>query len=96
MAQKMFVAGASSVIGLPLCKMLLAAGHEAYGTTRSPAKAEMLATLGIKPVIADAFDADGLLKTVGDIHPDVIFHELTDLPDGLDAADWENECDKMK
>ena len=56
----------------------------------------MLAALGIKPVIADAFDADGLLKTVGDIHPDVIFHELTDLPDGLDAADLENECDKMK
>ena len=48
MAQKMFVAGASGVIGLPLCKMLLAAGHEVYGTTRSPAKAEMLAAQGIK------------------------------------------------
>ena len=59
MAQKMFVAGASGVIGLPLCKMLLA---------------------------ADAFDAEGLLKIVGDIRPDVVFHELTDPPDGL-AAD---------
>ena len=49
-----------------------------------------------KPVIVDAFDADGLLKIVSDIRPDVIFHEPTDLPDGLDAADWENECDKMK
>ena len=96
MAQKMFVAGASGVIGLPLCKMLLAAGHEAYGTTRSPAKAQMLAALGIKPVIADAFDANGLLKIMSDIRPDVIFHEPTDLPDGLDAADLENECDKMK
>ena len=57
--QKMFVAGASGVIGLPLCKMLL---------------------------VADAFDAEGLLKIVGDIRPDVVFHELTDLPDGL-AAD---------
>jgi len=63
----MFVAGASGVIGLPLCKMLLAAQ-------------------GIKPVVADAFDAEGLLKIVGDIRPDVVFHELTDLPDGL-AAD---------
>ena len=86
MAQKMFVAGASGVIGLPLCKMLLAAGHEVYGTTRSPAKAEMLAAHGIKPVVVDAFDAEGLLKIVGDIRPDVVFHELTDPPDGL-AAD---------
>lgn len=63
----MFVAGASGVIGLPLCKMLLAAQ-------------------GIKPVVADAFDAEGLLKIVGDIRPDVVFHELTAPPDGL-AAD---------
>ena len=42
MAQKMFVACASSVIGLPLCKMLLAAGHEAYGTTRSLPKPKCL------------------------------------------------------
>ena len=60
--QKMFVAGASGVIGLPLCKMLLA---------------------------ADAFDAEGLLKIVGDIRPDVVFHELTDLPDGLAADQME-------
>lgn len=63
----MFVAGASGVIGLPLCKMLLVAQ-------------------GIKPVVVDAFDAEGLLKTVGDIRPDVVFHELTAPPDGL-AAD---------
>ena len=66
----MFVAGASGVIGLPLCKMLLAAQ-------------------GIKPVVADAFDAEGLLKIVGDIRPDVVFHELTDLPDGLAADQME-------
>lgn len=63
----MFVAGASGVIGLPLCKMLLAAQ-------------------GIKPVVVDAFDTEGLLKIVGDIRPDVVFHELTAPPDGL-AAD---------
>ena len=85
----MFVAGASGVIGLPLCKMLLVAGYEVYGTTRSAAKAEMLAAQGIKPVVADAFDAEGLLKTVGEIRPDVIFHELTDLPDGLAADQME-------
>ena len=87
--QKMFIAGASGVIGLPLCKMLLAAGHEVYGTTRSFDKAEMLAAQGIKPVVVDAFNAEGLRKAVGDIRPDVIFHELTDLPDGLAADQME-------
>ena len=89
MAQKMFVAGASGVIGLPLCKMLLAAGHEVYGTTRSSAKAQMLMAHGIKPIIIDAFDADGLLKELDEIRPDVVFHELTDLPDGLAADQME-------
>ena len=37
-------------------------------------------------LVADAFDAEGLLKIVGDIRPDVVFHELTAPPDGL-AAD---------
>ena len=58
------------MIGLPLCKMLLAAQ-------------------GIKPGEVDASDAEGWLKTVGEIRPDVIFHELTDLPDGLAADQME-------
>ena len=89
MAQKLFVASASGVIGLPLCKMLLAAGHEVYGTTRNSAKAQMLMAHGIKPIIIDAFDADGLLKELEEIRPDVVFHELTDLPDGLAADQME-------
>ena len=49
----------------------------------------LLAAQGIKPVVVDALDAEGLLKTVCEIRPDVIFHELTDLPDGLAADQME-------
>lgn len=89
MAQKMFVAGASGVIGLVLCKMLLAKGFEVYGTTRSEAKAESLAEIGVKPVIVDVFDAEKLTQLLMEILPDVVFHELTDLTDGLAADQME-------
>lgn len=89
MTQKMFVAGASGVIGQALCKLLLAEGFEVYGTTRSEAKAEMLAKMGVKPVIVDVFDAEKLQQQLTAIRPDVVFHELTDLPDGLAADQME-------
>ena len=43
---RIFVAGATGVIGRPLVKLLVGAGHEVTGTTRSPAKAGELARLG--------------------------------------------------
>lgn len=89
MTQKMFVAGASGVIGQALCKLLLNEGFEVYGTTRSEAKAELLAKMGVKPVVIDVFDAQKLVEQMQAIRPDVVFHELTDLPDGLAADQME-------
>lgn len=43
----------------------------------------MLADLGVKPVIIDVFDKEALVAEVAKIKPDVLFHQLTDLPDGL-------------
>ncbi|BCX79896.1 NAD(P)-dependent oxidoreductase [Campylobacter sp. 19-13652] len=83
---KIFLAGASGVIGKQLSKLLVAAGHEVYGTTRSEAKAKMLENLGVKPVILDVFDKDNLIAQVAKIKPEVVFHQLTDLPDGLDEG----------
>lgn len=87
MSQTVFLAGASGVIGLPLCKMLLDAGYTVYGTTRSQAKAEMLAQLGVKPVVVDVFDADALEQAMLAAKPDIVQHQLTDLPDGLKAEE---------
>jgi nucleoside-diphosphate-sugar epimerase len=37
---RIFVAGASGVIGVELVRLLVAAGHEVVGMTRSPEEAE--------------------------------------------------------
>lgn len=89
MKQTLFLAGAGGVIGLPLCKLLLDAGHTVYGTTRSADKAGRLAALGVKPVIVDVFDAGRLEAAVAAAKPDTVLHQLTDLPDGLNPAEME-------
>ncbi len=83
---KLFVAGASGVIGQPLLKLLRGAGHSVTGTTRSPAKLAMIEALGARGVVADAFDAGALRQAVMAAKPDVVIHQLTDLPDVSDPA----------
>lgn len=43
---KVFLAGATRVLGMRLVPLLVATGHDVTGMTRSPAKAERLAELG--------------------------------------------------
>jgi nucleoside-diphosphate-sugar epimerase len=81
---RLFLAGASGVIGQRLIPRLVQAGHVVGGLTRSPSKTELLSQLGAEPILCDAFDREALIKAVGDFKPDVVLNELTDLPD--DAA----------
>jgi nucleoside-diphosphate-sugar epimerase len=82
---RIFVAGASGVIGSRLVPLLVADGHKIAGMTRSPGKAGMLRELGADPVICDVFDAGALARAVAAFAPDIVVHQLTDLPD--DASD---------
>lgn len=84
--KKVFVAGASGVIGKPLCQMLIKNGWSVYGTTRSEAKAEILKELGIKPIVLDVYDHKKLEEILMEIKPKIVMHQLTDLPDGLDSS----------
>jgi nucleoside-diphosphate-sugar epimerase len=81
-----FLAGASGVIGRRLCVLLRQAGHDVTGTTRSETNAGALKTLGARPVIVDVLNAKGLLAAMGAAQPDVVIHQLTDLPDVIDPA----------
>jgi nucleoside-diphosphate-sugar epimerase len=78
---RIFIAGASGVIGTRLVPLLIADGHAVAGMTRSPHKAGLLAGLGAQPVVCDVFDADALTQAVAAFGPKVVFHQLTDLPD---------------
>jgi nucleoside-diphosphate-sugar epimerase len=83
---RIFVAGALGVIGRPLVRLLVAAGHDVAGTTRSVAKAADLGKLGATPVVVDVFDGEALKAAVAAAKPDVVIHQLTDLPDSSDPA----------
>src|SRR5215813_4516736 len=81
---KIFLAGATGAIGQRLVPLLVGAGHRVIGTTRSITKGESLRVAGVKPAIVDVFDATALSKAVAAASPDVVVHQLTDLPPGLD------------
>jgi nucleoside-diphosphate-sugar epimerase len=81
---RVFLAGASGVIGQRLIPRLVQAGHAVGGLTRSPSKLELLSHLGAEAILCDVFDRDTLIRVVHDFKPDVMLNELTDLPD--DAA----------
>jgi nucleoside-diphosphate-sugar epimerase len=48
---RIFLAGATGVIGSPLLPLLVAAGHEVTGTTRASERAGQIGTLGGNPVV---------------------------------------------
>jgi nucleoside-diphosphate-sugar epimerase len=81
---RVFLAGASGVIGQRLIPRLIQAGHVVGGMTRSAGKMELLSHLGAEPILCDVFDRATLVRAVRDFKPDVVLNELTDLPD--DAA----------
>jgi nucleoside-diphosphate-sugar epimerase len=82
--QRIFFAGASGVIGRNLVPKLVAAGHTVGAMTRSPEKADELARAGAQPIVCDVFDRPALTAAVRAFSPDVLLHELTDLPDELE------------
>jgi nucleoside-diphosphate-sugar epimerase len=80
---KIFLAGASGVIGVRLLPLMAAAGHVVAAMTRSPDKVDRLRAAGALPVVCDVFDAAALELAVRDFQPDLLMHQVTDLPDEL-------------
>ena len=77
---KIFLAGAGGAIGRRLTPLLRATGHTVVGTTRSKDKAAAIEALGAEPVVVDVFDAETLARAVKAAAPQVLMHQLTDLP----------------
>jgi nucleoside-diphosphate-sugar epimerase len=84
---KIFVAGATGVLGRALVPQLVARGHEVVGMTRSGSKQDLVRSLGARPVVADALDPDAVAQAVASAEPEVIVHELTALSGKLSARD---------
>lgn len=76
---RVFVAGATGALGKQLLPMLAADGHQVTGMTRTPAKRDLIRSLGAEPAVADAFDPEAVAQVVAQAEPDAVVHELTDL-----------------
>src|SRR5688500_3389549 len=84
---RVFLAGATGVIGNALVPQLLQAGHQVTAMTRSGVRAAQLEAAGADPVVCDVFDAEGVRAAMAGAGPDAVIHQLTALPPRLDWAD---------
>ena len=86
---KIFLAGASGVIGGLMVPLLRNAGHSVVGTTRAREKVAALRALGAEAVVVDVFDAPALARAVAAAAPHVAIHQLTDLPNAPGTPGYE-------
>src|ERR687891_10109 len=84
---KVFVAGATGVLGRELVPQLVARGHEVVGMTSTASKQDGLRALGARPVVADALDPDAVAQAVASAEPEVIVHQLTALSGKMSIRD---------
>ena len=84
---KIFVAGATGVLGRALVPLLVARGDEVIRMTKSASKQDQVRSLGARPVVADALDPDAVAQAVASAEPEVIVHELTALSGKMSAKD---------
>jgi nucleoside-diphosphate-sugar epimerase len=80
---KVFVAGATGVVGTRTVALLLAAGHQVTGLARSAQKADLLARQGARAVQASLFDPDALGRALAG--HDAVVNLATHIPVGAAA-----------
>ncbi|MGP4017502.1 NAD-dependent epimerase/dehydratase family protein [Saccharopolyspora sp. 5N708] len=86
MTMRIFLAGASGVVGRWVIPALLAEGHEVVGLARSQDSHDKIGALGAIAVLGDVYDAPALTENIRAAQPDVVMHQLTDLSSGNRAA----------
>jgi nucleoside-diphosphate-sugar epimerase len=85
MGQKVFVTGATGVLGRRVVPRLVEAGHHVTAVARSADKAEALRSAGATPITVDLFDRSSL-RVALDGH-DSVAQLATHIPTGRAAAD---------
>ncbi|HET9581436.1 MAG TPA: NAD-dependent epimerase/dehydratase family protein [Gemmatimonadota bacterium] len=88
---RIFLAGATGAVGRRLVPLLIQAGHDVVGLTRTLAKADNLRAMGAEPAVADALDPDAVMKAVSEARPEVLIHQLTAIPDGVDLRHFDRD-----
>ena len=78
---RVFVAGASGAIGIPLVTQLIEQGHDVIGSFRTPGHGERISALGAQAVRVDLLDKRAVREAVLAAEPDAIIHQATALTD---------------
>ncbi|HZO91537.1 MAG TPA: NAD(P)-dependent oxidoreductase [Chthonomonadaceae bacterium] len=88
---RVFVAGATGVMGRALLPQLSAAGHEAIGLARSPEKLPLVEKLGARTARGDVLDAETLRRLIRETQPEAVVNLATAIPRTLRMSpkDWE-------
>src|SRR3954469_15658126 len=73
---RVFVAGATGVMGRQLVLLLQSAGHEVSALLRDPARAPA----GVQALRGDCLDRASVMDAVLEAQPDAVLHEATALP----------------
>jgi 2-alkyl-3-oxoalkanoate reductase len=81
---RVFVAGASGVIGRPLVRQLVVAGHDVVGMTSRDSGREAISEAGGEAVLCDALDPGAVADAVAAAQPEVVISQLTRLPRDYD------------
>jgi uncharacterized protein YbjT (DUF2867 family) len=89
---RIFVAGATGVLGIRVVPLLVADGHDVWGMTRTPSKSDLLWKAGAEPVVCDVYDLASLRDEVVRSHAEAVLHLLTDLPDDPSAIEGFTEA----
>ncbi len=76
---RIFIAGATGVIGRCVVPLLRRAGHEVVAATRTEPGIALLRGLGAEAVRLDVFDAAATRTALLAARPEAVMHQLTDL-----------------
>lgn len=77
---RVLVAGATGVVGVPTVHALRSAGHTVLALGRKPEVLASLQASGVETAVADALDAQSVLRAFEALRPDAVIHQLTALP----------------
>lgn len=81
---KVFLTGATGVMGTYAARALRAAGHEVGGLARTEAKAEQLSRRGVRPVVGSLFDSEALAEAFRGY--DAVCNLATHIPVGISSV----------
>ena len=90
---KVLVAGPGSTVGRRLVPLLLDAGHDVVGVSRSSEGVQELGSLGVRGVVGDLLDRPGLLRLLRHERPEIVVHQISGTPRVYDPGRTRSQLD---